>query len=188
MSIKNPEKPKQTPEAKREAARRAITARWRDKTKPGPAALELIRDACAEGATVGNICAVLNISRDTFYRWKDMYPAFAEAIKEGRSIEHDRLVHQLVSMALAGSVPCLIYALKARHGMLDNQVNHVVENKVSVNFILPDALKPEDYLKTLTATAEIVKPDDVTRALAKPGVRGKVLRQLSRSEEMQHAE
>lgn len=172
-----------------EVKRKAIMSRWKDKTKPNAATCELVREACADGATVGNICAVLGISDWTFRAWRDKYPDFAEAVKAGRSIEHDRLVNKLVSMALSGNVACLIYALKARHGMLDNQVNHVAENKVSINFTLPDALKPDDYLKTLTATAEVIKPGDAARALAKPGIKGKVLKELAhRSEEMHRAE
>lgn len=158
--------------------RKAIMSRWRDKTKPCAATYELIRDACADGATVGSICSVLNIASDTFYRWKDTYPDFAKAVKEGRRIEHDRLVNKLVEMALSGNTAALIYALKARHGLLDNQVNNVIENKVAITFQLPDAMRPEEYLKTLVAEAEVIAPKDVTRALAKPGVKGKVMKEL----------
>ncbi len=178
MVTKKATSPKLTPEEIREKNRRAIMARWRDKTKVTAATLELVRGACADGATVGNICAVLGISDWTFRHWKDTVPAFAEAVKAGRMIEHDRLVNKLVEMALHGNVACLIYCLKARHGLLDNQVNSVIENKVAITFQLPDAMKPDQYLKTLTATAEVVKPDQVTRVLAKPGVKGKVLQEL----------
>jgi len=172
------EKPKQTEEERRDAARRAIMARWKDKTQVTPATLELVREACADGATVGNICAVLGISDWQFRAWRDKYPEFAEAVKAGRMIEHDRLVNKLVSMALDGNVACLIYCLKARHGLLDNQVNNVIENKVAITFQLPDAMKPEQYLKTLAATAEVIAPGDAGRALAKPGIKGKVLKEL----------
>ncbi len=169
-----------SPEELSEMKRKAIMARWKDKTKPSAPTYELIRDACADGATVANICHVLNIVEDTFYRWKDTYPEFAKAVKEGRRIEHDRLVNKLVEMALSGSVPCLIYALKARHGLLDNVVNNVIENKVAITFQLPDAMRPEDYLRTLTAEAEVIKPGDVTRVLAKPGVKKAVIKELGR--------
>lgn len=159
--------------------RKAIMARWRDKTKVTPATVELVKHACANGATILNICAVLGVNDRTFYSWKDKHPEFAEAVKIGRQIEHDRLVNKLVEMALSGNIAALIYALKARHGLLDNQVNQVIENKVAITFQLPDAMKPEDYLKTLTVTSEVVKPEGINRVLAKPGVKGKVLKQLS---------
>jgi len=171
-----------TEEERRELARKAIAVRWRDKTKVTPATLELVKHACADGATVANICHCLGISEDTFYRWKDTVPEFGRAVKEGRRIEHDRLVNKLVEMALNGNVSCLIYCLKARHGLLDNQVNNVIENKVAITFQLPDAMKPEQYLKTLATSAEVVKPEEVTRALAKPGVKAKVLKELTNAD------
>lgn len=183
MAAKNVEKRKLSPEEISDMKRKAIMARWKDKTKVTPATLELVREACADGATIGNICSVLGISEWQFRAWKDKYAEFAEAVKNGRQIEHDRLVNKLVEMALNGNVACLIYALKARHGMLDNQVNNVIENKVAITFQLPDAMRPEDYLKALTVEAQVIRPGDAARALAKPGVKGKVLKELSRSED-----
>jgi transposase-like protein len=186
--LTNKGKPKLTPEELSAIKRRAIMARWKDRTVPPKNAAEIIRDAVAEGATVQNIAAAFGISRETFYKWKDNFPEFAEAVKQGRQIEHDRLVNKLVEMALGGNVSCLIYALKARHGLLDNVINHVVENKVAITFQVPDSLKPEEYLKTLTAAAEVIPPDAAQKALSQPGVKKKVLRQISRSEEAHDAE
>ena len=168
-----------TPEEISEKKRRAIMARWKDKTRVTPATLELVREACADGATVGNICAVLGISDWTFRHWKDKYPEFAEAVKAGRSIEHDRLANKLVEMALEGNVACLIFALKSRHNYNDAGTGTVIENKVAITFQLPAALAPEQYLKTLTATAEVITPGDAARVLAKPGVKGKVIKALA---------
>ncbi len=174
-------KPKRemTPEEISEEMRRRVMARWKDKTKVCPATIELVKHACAMGATAGRIIDVLGISERTFYRFMDESPAFAQAVKQGRSIEHDRLVNKLVELALKGNIAALIYALKARHGLLDNQVNQVIENKVAVTFQLPDSLKPDDYLKTLTASAEVIAPSDAARVLAKPGIRGKIIKALS---------
>lgn len=55
----------------------------------------------------------------------------------------------------------------------------LVENKVSINFTLPDALGAEQYLQTLTATAEVIAPSDAVRALGKPGIKGKVIKALA---------
>src|SRR5262245_45767734 len=109
----------------------------------------------------------------------DSSPEFAAAVNEGRSIEHDRLVNKLVEMALGGNVAALIYALKARHGLLDNQVNQVIENKVAITFQVPEAMRPEDYLKSLTATSQVIPASDAARALAKPGVKRAVLKELA---------
>lgn len=180
MSVKNHERSRQTDEEKADAARRALAARWKDKTKVTPVTLELVKHACASGATVGNIIDVLEISERTFYRFMDHSAEFAAAVKQGRSIEHDRLVNKLVEMALKENVTSLIFALKSRHNYVDSGVGAatLVENKVAITFQLPDALNPEDYLKTLTAKTRVIKPSDAARALAKPGVKGAVIKQL----------
>jgi len=181
--MRDPKK-EQTPEEISAEARRRVMLRWKDKTQCTPAVLELVRMACAEGATVGNICAVLDISERKFYGWMDKFPEFAATVKAGRSIEHDRLCNMLVRMALQGNVPCLIFALKSRHNYVDSGVGAatLVENKVSINFTLPDALKPEQYLQTLTATAEVIAPGDAARVLAKPGIKRAVMKELVRAD------
>lgn len=171
-----------TPEEKSAEMRRRVLMRYngRDKTEVSPEMLELVRHACAEGATVLSICAALDISEKTFYKIMGKSPEFAAAVKAGRGIEHDRLVNKLVEVALKGNVTALIFALKSRHNYNDaGNGTAVIENKVSVNFVLPDSLPPEAYLKTLTAKAEIIQPEQVTRALARPGVKGKLLRELA---------
>ena len=174
------QKPK-TREEISEEMRRRVMARWKDKTQCTPAVLELVRIACAEGATVGRICEYLDISERKFYAWLDKFPEFAATVKAGRSIEHDRLANKLVEMALGGNVAALIFALKSRHNYVDSGVGAAtpIENRVSVNFILPDALKPDQYLKMLTVTSEVITPGDAARVLAKPGVKGAVIKQLA---------
>ena len=112
MSIKNREKPKMTPEEKADSARRALAHRWKDKTKVTPVTLELVKHACAGGATVGNIVDVLEISERTFYRFMDTSPEFAAAVKQGRSIEHDRLVNKLVETGIRWKCPVTDIYLK----------------------------------------------------------------------------
>lgn len=169
-----------TEQERREEMRRRIMIRWRDKTKVTPATLELVKHACADGATVSNICHVLEINEHTFYRWKDTVPEFANAVREGRRIEHDRLVNKLTEVALAGNVTALIFALKSRHNYVDSGVGAatLVENKVAITFQLPDSLSPKQYLETLTAGATTIAPSDARRALDKPGVKTKVMKEL----------
>jgi hypothetical protein len=136
--------------------------------------------ACGMGATVQRICETLDIPEKKFRTFMQD-PEFAAAVKSGRQYEHDSLYNKLVELALKGNPACLIFALKARHNYNDsgNGTATVVENKVAITFQLPDAMKPEQYLKALTVSAEVIKPDDVTRALEQPGVKGKVLKQLA---------
>jgi transposase-like protein len=180
MPVKDPQT-KQSDADKREARLKALHNRWRDKTRPNAAALELVREACADGATVMNICAVLGISDWTFRSWRDKYPEFNQAVESGRAIEHDRLVGKLNEVALAGNVTALIFALKSRHNYVDSGVGNAtrVENKVSIQFVLPDALSPKQYLDNLTATATTIAPGDARAALEKPGVKAKVMKELA---------
>jgi hypothetical protein len=171
-----------TPEERREQARKAIAARWGNTKKPPLNIAEIIEDACSEGATVQSICAVMSICRETWYKWRDTYPEIDAAYKRGRSVEHDRLVNKLVEVALKGNVAAICFALKTRHNYVDSGVGAAIENKVQINFQLPGALKPEEYLKTLTATAEIIPPATAEKALAKPGVKRAVIRQLTRGD------
>lgn len=173
-----------TPEQRSEEMRRRILLRWQKadplRNKPGKDAIELVRLACEIGATKKRICEVLDVSESKFDKFmKD--PDFATAVKGGRQYEHDSLVNKLVELALKGNPGCLIFALKSRHNYNDagNGTATVVENRVSVNFVLPDSLRPEQYLQTLTATAQVIAPGDAARALAAPGVKGKVLKQLA---------
>jgi len=173
-----------TPEERSEEMRRRVMLRWQKadplRNRPTADAIELVKYACGMGATVQRICEVLDIPERKFRKFMQD-PDFAAAVKGGRQYEHDTLCNKLVELALKGNPACLIFALKARHNYNDagNGSATLVENKVSVNFILPDALSPERYLQALTVGAQIVKPDDVTRALAAPGVKGKVLKQLA---------
>jgi hypothetical protein len=174
-----------SPEERHEEMRRRVMLRWQkadpNRNKPTAAAIELVRYACATGATIGRICEVLDISEHKFHRFMRESPEFSATVKAGRQIEHDALVNKLVEVALKGNPGCLIFALKARHNYNDsgNGTATLVENKVSVNFVLPDSLKPEDYLKMLTAKAEVISPSDAAHALEQPGVKGAVVKQLA---------
>jgi len=176
---------KLTPEEISEQMRERVMTRWRkadpNRNKPTADAVALVSLACSMGATVGRICEVLDISPKKFRKFMQESPEFAEAVKAGRSIEHDALVNKLTEVALSGNVAAICFALKSRHNYVDQGAGTaaLVENTVSINFVLPDSLSPEKYLKALTVSAQIIAPDAVTGALEQPGVKNKVLRQLS---------
>jgi hypothetical protein len=177
--------PELTPEERSEEMRRRVMMRWQKadplRNTPTPAAIELVRLACGIGATVQRICEVLDIPEKKFRRFMETSPEFKAAVQAGRQYEHDALANKLIELALRGNISALIFALKSRHNYVDSGVGAatVVENKVSVNFVLPDALKPEQYVETLAANAQVIAPSDARRALAAPGVKGKVLRKLA---------
>lgn len=177
---KNAKRVEITTEERSEEMRRRVMARWQKadpfRNKPTKEAVELVRLACEMGATKKRICEVLDISESKFDRFmKDA--EFAAAVKGGRQYEHDALVNKANELAMKGNVACIIFLLKSRHNYVDSGVGAatLVENKVSIEFKLPDSLSPAKYLETLTAQA----PIDVTRALANPGVKQQVIKQLA---------
>src|SRR5438105_1339231 len=57
-------------------------------TKYTPEIVEKITSAIAVGAPYAHACAYAGISQDTFARWRERYPDFADAVKsaEGRGV------------------------------------------------------------------------------------------------------
>jgi hypothetical protein len=179
-----------TPEERSEEMRRRVMLRWQKqdplRSTPTRDVIELVHLACGTGATIQRICEVLDIPEKKFRRFMGD-PDFKTAVQAGRQYEHDALVNKLVEVALKGNVAALCFALKSRHNYNDTgSGNAVIENKVAITFQLPGALSPEKYLQTLSATAEVIKPEDVTRALAQPGIKRQVMKQLAMEEK--HAE
>ncbi|MGI8744061.1 MAG: hypothetical protein ACR2NN_16095 [Bryobacteraceae bacterium] len=56
----------------------------------------------------------------------------------------------------------------------------VVENRVSINFQLPAALSPEDYVKSITTTAELVPPEAARRLVSGGKVKKALKEELRR--------
>ena len=91
----------------------------------------------------------------------------------GRAVEHDKLVGALFEAATKkGNITAAIFLLKARHGYVEGVP--FVQNSVSINYTIPAAMTPEQYVKAIEAEAQIVKPDVAGRLLSD----GKVKRAL----------
>lgn len=52
-------------------------------TKYDPGKLPVILDLFKEGASISEVCLELDISRQTFYDWKDVHPEFVDTVKRG---------------------------------------------------------------------------------------------------------
>jgi hypothetical protein len=162
-----------TPEQKEKqtAHLRSIVAKSNEATKalftidPPANAAEVIRQASENGCTTKQIAGAFGVSRGIFDRWVNDYPDIAAAYRDGRKVEHDVLVGALYGAAIKGNITAAIFLLKARHGYTD-QGGVVVENRVSINFQLPAALSPEEYVRSIAATAEAVPPEKAARLLA----------------------
>jgi len=68
-------------------------------------------------------CQKTNISRATYYRWRDKDPNFKEksdiALKEGISLVNDLAESQLISAIKDGNMTGIIFWLKNRHQNYD---------------------------------------------------------------------
>lgn len=178
-----------------EAARRQALAQWADPAKrakmlggakkplePPKNAAELIQKACENGCTILQIANALDVSMQTLRRWREERPDIEQAFQQGRAIEHDRLVGALFEQAVNKSnTTAAIFLLKARHGYVEGVP--LVQNSVSVNFTLPGAMTPEQYVKTLTIEAQIVQPEQAQRLASDGKVRKALKSSIARRDE-----
>jgi hypothetical protein len=58
-----------------------------------PSRLEAVRGWAKLGSTDIEMCGMLEISQETFYKWKREKPEFAEAIKAGKHVSNGELVN-----------------------------------------------------------------------------------------------
>jgi hypothetical protein len=178
-----------------EAARRQALAQWSDPEKrakllagarkplePQQDAADLIQKACENGCTVLQIAEALGVSQQTLRRWRDERPEIEQAFQVGRAVEHDRLVNSLFTAATQkGNITAAIFLLKARHGYVEGVP--LVQNSVSVNFTLPGAMTPEQYVKTLTVEAQLLQPEQARQLAGDRKVRKALKNELSRDSE-----
>lgn len=113
--------------------------------EPPPGADKIVESLASKGCSEISIARGLGVSGPTWQRWRDEYPELLEAWHKGRATEHDALVGALFESATKQkNVTAAIFLLKARHGYRENQ-DITVQNKVSVTFEVPGALKPDVY-------------------------------------------
>lgn len=79
-----------------------------------PDALVLLEGWAREGLTDENIADKIGISTSTLYEWKNKYPEFAEALKEGKEVVDFQVENALLQNALAGNITAQIFWLKNR--------------------------------------------------------------------------
>ena len=151
-------------------AKYAKTRKGEAPLEPPENAVEIVRKASERGCLTSQIATALGVSRTTWGLWRERYPELDAAYREGHKVEHDALVGKLFEMAMDGNVTSILFALKCRHGYQDTG-GVVVENKVSINFQLPAALSPADYVKTIAATSELVPPEKAKEFVAMPEVK-----------------
>ncbi|TCO79123.1 helix-turn-helix domain-containing protein [Marinisporobacter balticus] len=64
-----------------------------------PSKLEAVQGWAKQGSTDEEICKMIGISHDTFYKWKREKAEFAEAIKKGKEISNGELINSAFKQA-----------------------------------------------------------------------------------------
>lgn len=73
-----------------------------------------VSQIAASGATDQEIADSIGISTSTYYRWRQQFPEFREAIKENKDEVDRRVENALFAKALAGDTTASIFWLKNR--------------------------------------------------------------------------
>lgn len=76
--------------------------------------LVLIEGWARDGLTDEQIADNLNISKDTFYKYKKKYPDFSDSLKKGKEIVDYEVENALLQNALKGNITAQIFWLKNR--------------------------------------------------------------------------
>lgn len=109
-------------------------------------AAERIRELAADGFSLVGIAAKLGTNRNTLAQWFDADAALKDAFDAGREQERHTLHNVLYTLATEKANPiAAMFLLKARHGYREGDQGDS-GNRVSINFTLPGAMKPEQFV------------------------------------------
>lgn len=113
--------------------------------KPPAKAAALILELASSGYTKKGIAYRLGCKLEVFNRWLSEQEDLQTAFDEGREREHKALFTMVYEKAMAGDTVSALFLLKTRHGYREGDQSDQA-NRVSINFTLPGALKPEQYI------------------------------------------
>jgi len=118
------------------------------KVNPPEDAEDDVRALAATGFSKQGIAAHFSVSLATLQRWLDEDDALQQAFTVGRDQERYALHNALYRRAMQGDGPAAMFLLKARHGYREgDQADQA--NKVTITFVLPGAVRAEDYGKVI---------------------------------------
>ena len=119
--------------------------------------LERIREMAGKGLGNDAISYALGLKRDGLQvlKRRDTTGAIEQAMFEGREIEHESLRGALFKKATEGtgkdSVIAAIFLLKTRHGYVEPREPFPTGPAINIEIRVPGALRPEDYMRLVTA-------------------------------------
>lgn len=79
-----------------------------------PEKLTLLQGWARDGLNDEQIAEKIGIGKTAFYEWKNKYPEFAEALKEGKEVADFKVENALYKAALEGNTTAAIFWLKNR--------------------------------------------------------------------------
>jgi len=98
------------------------------------------------GYSLVGIASKLGTNRATLSQWFDADAELKEAFDAGRERERHTLHNVLFSLATEKANPiAAMFLLKARHGYREGDQGETA-NRVSINFTLPGAMRPEQFV------------------------------------------
>jgi predicted DNA-binding protein (UPF0251 family) len=119
----------------------------RDATVITAAGLEAVRILAAVGRTQNSIAASLGIGRAAFKGCMDRQEAVRLAWEAGNAEDEQYWMDVLRRAAADGAFIPAMFILKARFGYRENDAPQ--DARPNITIVLPDALSPEQYLKTI---------------------------------------
>lgn len=121
------------------------------KTVP-PGGYKLIKTMAARGCRKMDIAYALKMSPRTFDRVVAEDPKAMAAWENGRAEEHAALRNKLFEAAMDGNITAAIFLLKSAFGYVDRPTGDAIDaGRVTVEFKMPAALAPEQYVTLLKA-------------------------------------
>jgi hypothetical protein len=114
--------------------------------QPPPDAAALIEDLAADGFSKFGVARRMGVARETLSRWLDEHPELQDAFDTGREKERYALHNMLYRLAVEEKDKiAAIFLLKSRFGYREGDQGDQ-GNRVSINFTLPGAMKPEAFI------------------------------------------
>jgi len=117
----------------------------------------------AEGFTFESFAGVVGVTRDTLYNWQNQHAEFLDAHKIGTEkslLEHERKLNKIMDGG-DGSVPAILFALKARHKWRDGDVKVIVapgHNPGSERRKILAQKSADEMLRTVAAQQKLLPP------------------------------
>ena len=119
----------------------------RPRRAPPTDAAARIEKLAAEGWSMKGIAKSLGTDHETLRRMLEDHPALRQGFDNGRERERHALHNSLYVAAMNGQIAAAMFLLKARHGYREGDQSDTA-NRVSIEFKLPGAMKPEQFATT----------------------------------------